>query len=49
MNTTKNSTGGFRLPILQGVLPDFTLEQDEGDDVVYEPGKPLPRWGHKSR
>ena len=26
------------------MLPDFTLEQDEGDDVVYEPGKPLPRW-----
>jgi len=26
------------------VLPDFTMEHDETGDVVYEPGKPLPRW-----
>ena len=26
------------------MLPDFTLELGESDDVVYEPGKPLPRW-----
>jgi LCP family protein required for cell wall assembly len=26
------------------MLPDFTIEQTESEDVVYEPGKPLPRW-----
>jgi LCP family protein required for cell wall assembly len=26
------------------VLPDFTIEHNETDGVVYEPGKPLPRW-----
>jgi len=26
------------------VLPDFTMEHNETDSVVYEPGKPLPRW-----
>ena len=26
------------------MLPDFTIEHTESEDVVYEPGKPLPRW-----
>jgi LCP family protein required for cell wall assembly len=26
------------------MLPAFTIERDETKDVVYEPGKPLPRW-----
>ncbi len=26
------------------MLPDFTIENSETEDVVYEPGKPLPRW-----
>lgn len=26
------------------MLPAFTMEQGETKDVVYEPGKPLPRW-----
>ena len=26
------------------MLPAFTMEQEEDDGVVYEPGKPLPRW-----
>ena len=26
------------------MLPDFTIENTEREDVVYEPGKPLPRW-----
>ena len=26
------------------VLPDFTIEHDGEENVVYEPGKPLPRW-----
>ncbi len=26
------------------MLPDFTINHSEPDDVVYEPGKPLPRW-----
>ena len=26
------------------MLPDFTIEYSESGDVIYEPGKPLPRW-----
>ncbi len=26
------------------MLPDFTIEHNEADDVSYEPGQPLPRW-----
>jgi LCP family protein required for cell wall assembly len=26
------------------MLPDFTIEHSETAEVVYEPGKPLPRW-----
>ena len=26
------------------VLPNFTIEDSESDEVVYDPGKPLPRW-----
>ena len=31
------------------VLPDFTIEHEETDSVVYEPGKPLPRWNGTER
>lgn len=26
------------------ILPDFTIENSEPSEVVYDPGKPLPRW-----
>jgi LCP family protein required for cell wall assembly len=26
------------------ILPDFTIENGEPSEVVYDPGKPLPRW-----
>jgi len=26
------------------LLPTFTIEHEETEDVVYEPGQPLPRW-----
>jgi LCP family protein required for cell wall assembly len=26
------------------ILPDFTIENREPSEVVYDPGKPLPRW-----
>lgn len=31
------------------VLPDFTIKHDETGSVVYEPGKPLPRWDGTER
>ena len=31
------------------MLPDFTIEHHEADGVVYEPGKPLPRWEDTER
>jgi LCP family protein required for cell wall assembly len=31
------------------VLPDFTIEHGETEDVVYEPGEPLPRWDGTER
>ena len=34
----------YKFTFASELLPNFTMESNDPGDVVYEPGKPLPRW-----